>query len=243
MVSKIFQKVRSLFQAPLESTKIYSDLHSAHKLQQTARQYSNMHLANEIVSLLQPTNVVDVGCGIGFLAGELEKNSVEVTSVEGAWLDTQKFLGSLDRLIIRDLEKPFDLDKKFDVCVSIEVAEHLEQDRAEGFVSDLTMLSDVIVFSAAIPGQGGIDHKNEQWQQYWAEKFESLDFKMFDPFRAAFHEDSEIFGWFRQNILLYIKRGNPLSEKLIEFQIPITRSNLVLPELYTRNLKRGRNGS
>ena len=243
MVSKIFRKVSSLLQAPPGSTKIYSDLHSTHSLQHTARRYSNMRLANEVVSLLQPKNVVDVGCGVGFLAEELEKGSVEVTCVEGAWLDVQSFLGSRDRLIITDLEKAFDLDGKFDVCVSIEVAEHLEQHRAESFVSDLTMLSDVVVFSAAIPGQDGIGHKNEQWQQYWAEKFESLDYKTFDPFRAAFHEDSEIFGWFRQNILLYVKRSNPLSEKLSEYQIPITRSNLVLPELYTRNLKRGRNAS
>lgn len=57
-------------------------------------------------------------------------------------------------------------NRRFDLAMTIEVAEHLTPVRADSFVEDLTRLSDVVLFSAAIPAQGGINHVNEQWQSY-----------------------------------------------------------------------------
>ena len=39
-------------------------------------------------------------------------------------------------------------------------------------VATITKHGDAVLFSAAIPGQGGQDHLNEQWPEYWQKKFE-----------------------------------------------------------------------
>ena len=63
----------------------------------------------------------------------------------------------------RDLAQPLQIDRRFDLALSLEVAEHLPPECGSEFVQTLTDLSSVILFSAAIPFQGGTDHLNEQW--------------------------------------------------------------------------------
>lgn len=50
-----------------------------------------------------------------------------------------------------DLTKPLHLNRRFDLALSLEVAEHLPKKSAEIFVDTLCKLSDTIIFSAAIP--------------------------------------------------------------------------------------------
>ena len=66
---------------------------------------------------------------------------------------------------------PLRIGRRFDLVNCLEVAEHLDASRADSFVDDLCALGDVVVFSAAIPGQGGTHHVNEQFQSYWQERF------------------------------------------------------------------------
>jgi hypothetical protein len=56
-----------------------------------------------------------------------------------------------DRFAAVDLRQPLPADRKFDLAISGEVAEHLPAT----LVGTLTSVSDVVLFSAAIPGQGG----------------------------------------------------------------------------------------
>ena len=91
--------------------------------------------------------------------------------LEGSWLHDDAKVLPADHYRVVDLEEPFSLPQTFDVCTCIEVAEHLEPNRADGVVRDLCALSDVVGFSAAVIGQGGKGHKNEQWQEYWCHKF------------------------------------------------------------------------
>jgi cyclopropane fatty-acyl-phospholipid synthase-like methyltransferase len=61
---------------------------------------------------------------------------------------------------------------RFDVAISAEVAEHVKPQFADNLVNQLVTLSDQIMFTAAVPGQGGgVDHVNEQPNSYWIEKF------------------------------------------------------------------------
>jgi hypothetical protein len=88
--------------------------------------------------------------------------------------------------------------------LSLEVAEHLPPERAQSFVADLVALAPAVLFGAAIPGQGGVNHLNEQWQSYWAAHFASHGYASFDVVRPAIWNDAAIPAWYRQNAVLYL---------------------------------------
>lgn len=124
--------------------------------------------------------------------------------------------------------------------MSLEVAEHLTPARADSFVEDLTRLSDVILFSAAIPGQHGLNHVNEQWQFYWAEKFLQRDYIAVDCIRPKIWSNNSVEWWYCQNILVYVKRTElghypKLQEFYLNHRDAITL-NLVHPKLYVWNI-------
>lgn len=96
--------------------------------------------------------------------------------------------------------------KKFDLAESLEVAEHLHKEYARNFVSLLTSLSDIVLFYAAIPFQGGTNHFNEQPPSYWAKYFKEFDFVCFD-FRNKVWENKKIACYYRQNVLLFAHKS------------------------------------
>ncbi|MEM7752027.1 MAG: glycosyltransferase family 2 protein [Pseudomonadota bacterium] len=218
----------------------YKKMHAAHVAELDERTYANRRLAHEIAQHVAPKTAVDVGCGIGILMSELQKTSVEMTGVEGLWLEDDAVVCTPDVYVKADLEQPLALGRHFDLCVSIEVAEHLEKDRAAGFVADLCALSDAVVFSAAIPGQGGRGHKNEQWQSYWAAFFAEQGYAAYDVFRPGFLRDPQILPWFRQNVLLYLRDGHPLADRHAGAHIPLQSCDMILPEYHRKAMRRTR---
>src|SRR5690606_13591153 len=133
----------------------------------------------------------------------------DVFGVDGAWVDVSKFAKhvSPERLVRADLSRPLQLDRKFDLVISFEVAEHLPPESAAQFVETLTSAGDIIVFSAAIPFQAGQNHLNEQWPEYWAGLFEKHNYSRYDLIRPRIWDISEIQVWYRQNSFVYIKEG------------------------------------
>lgn len=238
-IRELEQLVRRAEMAKIDDDR-YRTMHQSHLEDEDQRGYSNRRLAKAIHATLAPSSAIDVGCGVGFLMAELERLAVETHGVEGLWLEEAAVRTSPDRYLKRDLEQPLSLDRRFDVCISIEVAEHLEESRASGFVADLCRLSDAVVFSAAINGQGGQGHKNEQWQSYWAERFAAQGFEAYDPFRPGFLRDAEMLPWFRQNVLLFLKQGHPLSGPLAPDRVSPELCNMILPEYHRKILRRTR---
>jgi SAM-dependent methyltransferase len=153
-------------------------------------------------------SVVDVGCGTGTWLHQFQLNGVkQVRGLDGgeptaAFLHIRK-----DEFLCRDLSKPFDLEEKFDLAMSLEVAEHLPPEFAASFVANLTRLSDLILFGAAIPGQGGTNHFNEQWPSYWAALFREQGYACFDVLRKQLWYDERIEWWYKQNTLIFAKES------------------------------------
>jgi SAM-dependent methyltransferase len=157
--------------------------------------------------LLDVTSVCDVGCGVGtWLRCWREHGVDDVLGIDGDYVDRDQLMIPSDRFQPADLRQPFRCERQFDLATSLEVAEHLPPDRAESFVSNLTSLAPVILFSAAVPGQGGTDHINERWQNYWAELFDRRGFGTFDVIRPKIWNDSSVEYWYRQNTLLFCRR-------------------------------------
>ena len=105
-----------------------------------------------------------------------------------------------------DLKQSLPISKTFDLAISLEVAEHLPERCAESFLKELARLSDCVLFSAAIPCQGGTHHVNEQWQQYWVDHFARLGFDCFDCIRPLVWDDERVRVEYRQNVLLFVRR-------------------------------------
>ena len=62
----------------------------------------------------------------------------------------------------------------------------------------------MVLFSAAIPHQGGDDHINEQWPGYWAKLFARCNYVTVDCLRDHFWDDEEVAYYYAQNMLLYV---------------------------------------
>lgn len=125
----------------------------------------------------------------------------------------------------------------YDLVISLEVAEHLPEERATSFVGELCQMGDVILFSAAIPGQGGVGHVNEQWPGYWVEKFESWGYQVSGALRFAIWDDTDVENWYRQNLLVAV-RADQVQHYPNWFETPLARViPLVHPVLYNDKLR------
>ena len=100
------------------------------------------------------------------------------------------------------------LDRTFDLAICLEVAEHISEKCAKTFIDTLTSLAPAVLLSAAIPGQGGKGHVNEQWPDYWADFFMQKDYQPIDFIRKKVWNDNRVAWWYSQNILLFVKREN-----------------------------------
>ena len=164
----------------------------------------------EILKLLEIKSVVDIGCGIGTFLHCFKENGIEeVLGIDGKWVNKNllyKYISPQEFKEV-DLEENFDLIKKYDLAISLEVAEHLSEKSADIFIRNLISAGKVILFAAAIPLQGGQNHINEQWLTYWEKKFLKYDYVIHDILRPIFWDNPNIFTWYKQNMVLVTPRN------------------------------------
>jgi SAM-dependent methyltransferase len=158
-----------------------------------------------LVEKFQPRSVVDVGCGIGtFLKVFKQSGIADILGVDGTWVDRQKLLIDKDEFLETDLEKPFTLEKTYDLVLCLEVAEHLAEKSADTLVDSLSRLGKKIVFSAATSKQLGQNHLNEQEFSYWKKKFAAKGYRVVDCFRSYFWNMEKVQWWYKQNMFLLV---------------------------------------
>ncbi len=160
-----------------------------------------------LCDLVRPASVVDVGCGQGIWLRQFKHSGVaRALGVDGDYVDPHSLVIDRGEFMAVDLEKPLPRLGSFDLALCLEVAEHVSADIAGSLVKDLTSLAPVIAFSAAIPGQRGTHHVNEQWPEYWAAKFHVAGFQAFDPIRPRIRSLASVELWYRQNLVVYAAR-------------------------------------
>jgi SAM-dependent methyltransferase len=161
-----------------------------------------------VISLLKPASIVDVGCGAGhWLAAALELGVSDFQGVEGDWIGAAELAVPREKIVIHNLGAPLDLGRRFDLAISLEVAEHLPESKAREFIQDLCRAADRVLFSAAIPGQGGRHHLNEQWPKYWADFFGELGYGCHDLMRLQVWTNPRVLWYYAQNCLLFVREG------------------------------------
>jgi SAM-dependent methyltransferase len=185
--------------------EIYRDLHQGQISQQEEANRGSAELVlSQLFRYYTPTSVVDVGCGIGtWLAVARRMGVADMRGIEGNWLDRSLVRVPENLIAEVDLERPFDLGRRFDLVISLEVAEHLSPGAASGFVESLVRHADVVLFSAAIPFQGGHHHVNEQFLSYWCGLFERCGYRPVDFLRSLFWDNPSVHWWLRQNMVVF----------------------------------------
>lgn len=179
-----------------------------------------------ILEKYSPKSALDVGCGIGTwlkVIGDLGLN--DILGIDGIAIQDSELLISNDKFLQVDLCQSWDLGRRFDLVLCLEVAEHLPENSANLLVHSLTMHSDLIVFSAACPNQFGQGHINCQWPIYWQKLFNSYNYSCFDELRALIWDLDFPEFWYKQNIFV-AKKSTQSSCK--ENSI----SSIVHPDLY-----------
>lgn len=185
------------------------NLQEIYKGEEYEKRIESEKSALEIVPILYeifcPKSVVDVGGGVGTWLEPFQKyENVRVCCVEGGYVRKNYRLNE-DTLIEKDLEQRICLDQQFEMAISLEVAEHLSEKRADSFIDDLVELSGIIVFSAAVVFQPGDHHVNCKKSSYCKKLFEERHYKRIDCIRPLIASNVNIAWWYKNNIFIYVK--------------------------------------
>ena len=155
-----------------------------------------------IFSNRKPSSLLDVGCGTGnWLNAALEFGISDLFGVDGVACKTTLPIPATN-FRQKDLTLSWDLGRRFDAALCLEVGEHLEARFASTLVATLTRHASLIVFSAACPGQAGQHHVNCQWPSYWQTLFNSHDFVCSDEIRWRLWNEDRVEPWYRQNMFV-----------------------------------------
>lgn len=158
-----------------------------------------------VMDLVHPNSVVDVGCALGAWLRVFRDLGVEkIVGVDGDWVDCDKLEIPSDCFLPHDLSDPLRMEQRFDLVISLEVAEHLRPEDADTFVNSLVKLGSVILFSAAVPFQGGTRHVNEQWLSHWAQRFQDRGYLPIDCIRGRIWTDERVAWWYAQNVIFFV---------------------------------------
>ncbi len=189
-----------------------------------------------VLEFLPVGSVVDIGCGDGtWLSVFRRLGVVDILGIDGEYVDRDLLQVPKECFQAADLTKPFGLRREFDLALSLEVAEHLSPACASSFVKSLTRLAPAVLFSAAIPFQGGNHHINERWPDEWAALFRDHNYVPIDFLRKRVWENDAVDWWYAQNILLFAHPSLLQSNMALNAEFERTNANqlcLVHPRRY-----------
>ena len=202
-------------------------------------------IAPMVIDLIHPKTMVDIGCGAGSWSKAFSDLGVDVYGIDGDYVDKNQLMIDEKKFVPWNLENRINASKKMDLAITIEVAEHLSPERAETFVEDLTNISDVILFSAAILAQGGTNHINEQFQSYWQRIFGQYGFVAIDYLRPKIWNNRRVGLYHRQNIFFYIRETELFKyPRLMDFYLKyhdVQIPDLVHPDAFIARTKQYNN--
>ncbi len=184
---------------------------------------SATHVTTLLYPMLRPASVIDMGCGRGvWLDAWRRAGANEVLGADGDYVDPRTLEIERDAFLPADLTQPLRTGRRFDLAQSLEVGEHLPACAAETLVESLTTASDRVLFSAAVVGQGGEFHINEQPLSYWQGLFDARGYRAYDCLRPHLQHARSVAPWYRYNSVLYVNDAGRqgLADAVQRYQVP-----------------------
>ncbi len=189
-----------------------------------------------LLELIRPKSVIDIGCGAGIWLASFKQHGVEdFVGVDGEWVKQTTLQIPKEQFIPFDLTKLFRLNREFDLVMSLEVAEHISEEFSDTLIDTLVSLGPVVLFSAAIPFQGGAHHVNEQWPNYWAKKFLKRGYVTVDCIRKKVWSNDDVEPFYAQNMLIFVRKTALERNELLKKEFENTTDaqlSLVHPKLW-----------
>jgi SAM-dependent methyltransferase len=157
-----------------------------------------------VVRNLGVHSVLDIGCGAGgWLAAYRELGVIDCLGVDGDYVDRAMLLIDASLFRPQDITKTFDLARKFDLVQCLEVAEHVPRQACDILVDNIVRHGHQVLFSAAVPGQGGENHINERPYEFWRDLFASRGYRLYDFVRPRADGSEDIEPWYRYNVMFF----------------------------------------
>lgn len=180
-------------------------------------------LIAKLFPMLRPQSVLDLGSGRGVWLAEWQRaGATDVLGVDGDYVDQSRLAVDQNSFLAADLTSPVETGRRFDLAQSLEVGEHLPFSAAQTLVDSLTTASDRVLFSAAVKGQGGEFHVNEQPLAFWQALFEAKGYRPYDCLRPHLKNDKTAAPWYRYNTVLYVNDAGleGLSDVVLGHAVP-----------------------
>lgn len=152
--------------------------------------------------IIRPYTVLDIGCGPGHFVESMRDLDINCIGI-----DIDERIGDKPYLFRQDI-----LSTTFiaDTCICLEVLEHIDEVHADSVIEKITRtFTNTLIFSAAVPGQGGVGHINCQPKEYWSEKFlltkRCYRNYLMEDIIKYYCRQGRYMGWFYNNVMVYSK--------------------------------------
>lgn len=168
--------------------------------------HDNM-LCNKIIQVFENKNiknVVDFGCGLGDYTKSFIANNINCEAYDGN-PNTSELTNGVGKVL--DLSKDFELQKKFDCVLSLEVGEHIPKEYEQVFINNIcNHTNNLLIISWAIIGQGGDGHVNCQNNDYVINEIENRGFRYDLENSILLRESISTAPWFRNTIMVFNRK-------------------------------------
>jgi len=163
-----------------------------------------------IYNFFKPSSIVDFGAANGFYLYQPLRKGCDVLGIEGTvhWLNPMAKRIGRKNCLIQDMRKSFDLGKVFDLAISIEMLEHLENEFAEVAVENIVKHGKAFLITAS-SHKGGYYHENPRDKDFWINLFESNGV-VFNSVETSYlqHQFKNIrnLRWLREDLMVFYKQ-------------------------------------
>jgi hypothetical protein len=162
-------------------------------------------IASVLLQLIEkPRSVVDVGGNVGAWCKAFKEQGTEkVLCIDHPGVSREDILIDPSEFRAWDFGRGVPEPVPCDLVICLEVVEHVDKPTGEAIVDFLTRSAGLVLFSAAVSGQPGWDHINNQPHAYWKDVFARRGFDRLDIVRPRIIGDRAIPFWYRQNLYLF----------------------------------------